>query len=132
MTKLGHGGGLARGWGTKKAARKKPSGISQKQIDKIMRSPKVTSATLAKAKAAQEFWQGIAPVFGDEPAKRKAPTFGHVGSYRDSIVVQDTSDDSGASFRVIALDWKARMIEFGNAHMPEYAPLAKVKAKFRK
>lgn len=132
MTKLGQGGGLARGWGTKKAARKKPSGISQKQIDKIMRSPKVKAGTRKKAQEVQYFWTDIAPVFGDRPEKRKAPTFGHVGSYRDSIVVQDTSDDSGANFRVIALDWKARMIEFGNAHMPKYAPLAKVKAKFRK
>lgn len=129
MTKLGQGG-LGKSWRRKKA--KKAKGVSQAQIDKIMRSPKVMAATMAKAKEVQYFWQDIAPIYGDRPPKRRAPTFGHVGSYRDSIVVQDTSDDSGVSARVVALDWKARMIEYGNAHMPEYAPLAKVKAKFRK
>lgn len=127
MVKLGRGGGLSRGWG-----RKKPKGINAKQLDKVMKSKKVHAAVMAKAKTVQVYWQSISPVFGDKPPHRKTPNFGHPGSYRDSVVVKDTSDDNGASARVAALDWKARMIEYGNAHMPEYAPMAKVKARFRK
>ena len=110
----------------------KVKGISVRQLDKVMKSQKVHDATIAKAKAVQAYWKEISPVFGDRPPHRKAPAWGHPGSYRDSIIVRDTSDDKGASARVTPLDWKSRMIEYGNAHMPAYAPQAKVKAKFRK
>lgn len=118
---------MARGW-----RHKKPKGISVEQLDKVMKGKKVKAAVDAKAQEVQTYWKSIAPVFGDRPPHRSAPPWGKPGSYQNSIVVKDTSDSAGASARVAALDWKARMIEFGNAHMPAYAPMAKAKAKFRK
>ena len=112
--------------------RRKPKGISAEQIDKIMHSQKVHNAVDAKAKMVQEYWKSIAPVFGDKPPHRDAPKYGEPGAYRDSITVVDMTDEDGFRDRVKPTDFKAKWIEFGNAHMPEYAPMAKVKARFRK
>lgn len=103
--------------------------------DKLRRKakgPKVAELVHKKADAVQAYWKGIAPVFGDRPPHRTAPSHGSPGDYRDSIVEQDMSGAEGAHVRIKATDFKAKWIEFGNAHMPEYAPLAKTKARFRK
>lgn len=96
-----------------------------------MNGPKVTAAVHAKADKVQSFWKGIAPVFGDQPPKRAAPAYGAPGAYRDSIVEEDMGSADGARVRIKATDFKAKWIEFGNKHMPAYAPLAKTKANFR-
>lgn len=113
---------------------KDDSGLSDKTVGKILKSKKVTAATRAKAEAVQTYWKSIAPVFNaaDRKEHRQAPEYGEPGAYRDSITITDISDDDGPGFRVGPTDFKARWIEFGNAHMPEYAPKAKVLAKFRK
>lgn len=95
-----------------------------------MKSKKVKAGVEKKAQAAAEYWASIAPVFGDLPPKRDAPAYGAPGAYRDSITVQDMSDADGARMRVQDTDFKAKWIEFGNKHMPEYAPRAKTKAQF--
>lgn len=115
MVKLGHGGGLGR-----------------RKRRKVLKSKKVTAAVQKKADAVQAYWKDIAPVFGDQPPRRAAPRSGAPGDYRDSIVQQDMSGSDGARIRIKATDFKAKWIEFGNAHMPTYAPLAKTKARFRK
>lgn len=115
--------------------RKKIKGIKPEQIDKIMKSERVHKAVDDKAKVVQEFWKSIAPVFDvNDPAKehRTAPPHGEPGDYRDSITIVDMSDESGFRDRVKPTDFKAKWIEYGTAHMPEYAPMAKTKAKFRK
>ncbi len=101
---------------------------------KAMKSKKVAAAVQKKAEAVQAYWKSIAPVFdpSDPREHRATPGRGKAGAYRDSIVIIDTSDANGPSRQVKPTDWKAKMIEFGNAHMPEYAPMAKVKARFRK
>ena len=112
---------------------KKIKGISAEQIDKVMKSPKVKDAVDNKAHVVQEYWKSVSPVFGDKPPHRAAPKSGQPGAYRDSITVIDLSDEDGAHDRVKPTDWKSKMIEFGKPpHMPTYAPMAKVKAKFRK
>lgn len=112
--------------------RRKPKGLSSKQIDKVMKSKRVHDAVLAKATTVQTYWQSISPVFGDKPPHRGAPEYGSPGDYRDSVAVVDKSDADGSLARVKPTDFKAKWIEFGNAHMPEYAPMAKTKARFRK
>ncbi|WP_136244768.1 hypothetical protein [Mycobacterium intracellulare] len=114
--------------------RRKPKGISKDQIDKVMKSQRVHDAVQAKAVTVQTYWKEISPVFdpSDPREHRKKPPHGQPGAYRDSVIVTDTSDAEGASARVKPTDFKAKWIEFGTAHMPEYAPMAKVKAKFRK
>lgn len=134
MTKLGQDGGFNKGWGRKRNP-KKPKGVNQKQVDKVMKAKRVEIAVRAKAEEIQAYWKEISPVF--DPGKpevehRKKPARGKAGAYRDSIKIFDTSDEHGYSARVSPTDWKARMIEYGHAHMPEYAPMAKVKARFRK
>lgn len=112
--------------------RKKHKGISAEQIDKIMRSPKVHDAVVKKAAVVQDYWKSVSPVFGDKPPHRETPAYGAPGAYRDSITVTELSDDGGFRERVKPTDFKAKWIEFGSAHMPEYAPMAKTKARFRK
>jgi hypothetical protein len=112
--------------------RRKVKGISDAQLDKVMKSKTVKDGVDAKAKAVAEYWKSVSPVFGDKPPHRAAPAHGQPGDYRDSIIVKDISDDAGAADRVKPTDFKAKWIEFGNAHMPEYAPMAKTKARFRR
>lgn len=95
-----------------------------------LNSPKVNAAVHAKADKVQAYWKGIAPVFGDRPPKRGEPASGARGDYRKSISQEDMSGADGAQVRIKATDFKAKWIEYGNKHMPEYAPLAKVKAMF--
>lgn len=112
---------------------KKVKGISAGQVDKVMKSAKVKDAVDKKAHVVQAYWQSVAPVFGDKPPHRAAPKSGQPGAYRDSITAIDMSDENGARYRVKPTDWKSRIIEFGKPpHMPTYAPMSKVKAKFRK
>lgn len=106
--------------------------FSKQSVEKVMKSPKVAAGVQAKAAKVQEFWKSVAPVFGDRPPHRSAPAYGAPGDYRGSIHVTDKGGDEGPRARVGASDFKAKWIEFGTKHMPEYAPKAKVLAKFRK
>lgn len=99
-------------------------------LHKVLKSNKVKAAVEKKAAAVEAYWQSIAPVFGDKPPHRAAPASGAPGAYRDSITTEDLSDADGPRIRVKDTDFKAKWIEFGNAHMPPYAPRAKTKAKF--
>lgn len=108
---------------------KKSGGID---FSKVLKGPKIAAAVQAKAGKVADEWQKIAPVFGDKPAHRSSPSYGEPGAYKNSVHVTDMgSDEDGARARVSASDFKAKWIEFGNKHMPPYAPLAKVKARFR-
>lgn len=98
---------------------------------KALKSKKVQAGVEKKAAKVQAYWQSIAPVFGDRPPKRDAPSHGAVGAYRDSISIEDHPSGDVPGKRVKDTDFKAKWIEFGNAHMPEYAPRAKTKAKFQ-
>lgn len=100
-------------------------------LDRIKRSGAVKKGVDKKAHKVQEYWQSIAPVFGDRPPHRDAPSHGSPGDYKDSIVIEDMSDGDSPRERVKSTDFKAKWIEYGNKHMPEYAPLSKTKAKFR-
>jgi hypothetical protein len=113
---------------------KKIKGIPADQVDKIMKGPKVKAAVDAKAAKVQSFWKSVSPVFkeGDPREHRKMPAHGEPGDYQKSITVVPMPDDSGYRDRVKPTDFKAKWIEFGTKHMPPYAPLAKVKAEFRK
>lgn len=107
----------------------KPTSLPQKEVEKVLRGKKTEAAVRRKAERVVEYWQSIAPVFGDLPPKRKHPPYGgSPGDYRDSIQILE--EDNGR-IRVAATDYKAAWIEFGSAHMPKYAPLAKVKARFK-
>ena len=97
---------------------------------KALKSKKVAAGVEKKAAKVEAYWKSIAPVFGDRPPKRAAPSHGSAGAYRDSITTKMMDGDTPRA-RVSDGDFKAKWIEFGNAHMPEYAPLAKTKAKFR-
>jgi hypothetical protein len=135
MPKLGEGGEIPSGW--KRGSPRKTDipdipGVTKERLVKLLNSGTVGQALAAKAEEVQKYWQSISPVFdaSDPREHRKNPQRGHAGSYRDSVSIFDTSDSNGMSVQVKPTDWKSRMIEFGNKNMPEYAPMAKVKAKF--
>lgn len=98
---------------------------------KVLKSKKVARGVEKKAEKVQAYWQGIAPVFGDRPPKRDSPSHGAPGAYRDSITIEDHANGDIPGKRVKDTDFKAKWIEYGNKHMPEYAPAAKTKARFR-
>jgi hypothetical protein len=98
---------------------------------KVLKSKKVQSGVEKKAEKVKEYWQGIAPVFGDRPPKRESPSHGQPGDYKASISIEDHPNGDVPGKRVKDTDFKAKWIEFGNKHMPEYAPRAKTRAKFR-
>jgi hypothetical protein len=114
--------------------RKKIKGIPAAQLDKVMKSERVHKAVDAKAVKVQEFWKSVSPVFNpDDPREhRKTPPHGQPGDYRNSVIIQDLSDADGFRDRVKPTDFKAKWIEFGTAHRPADAPMAKTKAHFRK
>lgn len=102
--------------------------ISEADVARAMvESPTVRAGVKSKAADMQEFWQSIAPVFDPVRGRRKAPPHGQPGEYRDSIHVEMLK--SGAA-RVITTDYRAEWIEFGSAHMPEYAPATKTAEHF--
>ena len=107
---------------------KKSGGID---FSKVLKSPKVADAVAAKADKVKDFWQSIAPVFGDKPPHRSAPKSGSAGDYKKSIDAKPVDDSDVPRVRVAAHDFKAKWIEYGNAHQKPEAPLAKVKARFR-
>lgn len=98
---------------------------------KVLKSKRVQAGVEKKAQKVQEYWQSISPVFGDQPPKREAPSHGSPGDYKNSITIEDHPSGDVPGKRVKDTDFKAKWIEFGNGHMPEYAPRAKTKAKFR-
>jgi hypothetical protein len=98
---------------------------------KALKSAKVKRGVEKKAQQVQKYWQSISPVFGDQPPKRDSPSRGQPGDYKNSITITDMSDGAGPRVRVRDTDFKAKWIEYGNKHMPAYAPLAQTKAKFR-
>lgn len=101
-------------------------------IGRAARSKRVIRALERKATKAQAYWQSIAPVFGDLPPKRPAPPEGDVGDYKAAVKIKKiTNPDGSVRFRVYDDDPKAHWVEWGNAHMPEYAPAAKTIAAFK-
>ena len=98
---------------------------------KVLKSKKVQAGVEKKAEKVAAYWQSIAPVFGDKPPKRAAPSHGSPGDYKASISIEDHPNGDVPGKRVKDTDFKANWIEFGSAHMPEYAPRAKTRAKFR-
>lgn len=96
-----------------------------------MRSKKVAAGVEKKAEKVKEYWESIAPVFGDKPPHRDAPSHGAVGAYKASISIEDHPNGDVPGKRVKDTDFKAKWIEYGSSHMPTYAPRAKTRAKFR-
>lgn len=87
-----------------------------------------------KGHAVQEYWQSIAPVFGEtgRDERRSAPPQDGPGAYRDSIEVSHpTRNRSGElSLRVGTDYYTAVWIEVGSRHHPEDAPATKTAAYF--
>ncbi|MEZ0366808.1 hypothetical protein ACAG26_24345 [Mycobacterium sp. pUA109] len=105
-------------------------------LGRAARSKRVIRALERKAEKCKAYWESIAPVFGDLPPKRSAPAGdtnpAGEGSYKGSVGVKRIDNGDGSvRFRVFDSDPKAQWIEYGTAHMPEYAPAAKTAAKFR-
>lgn len=102
-------------------------------IGRAARSPKVIRALELKAGRVRDYWESIAPVFGDLPPHRAAPPEGSAGDYKAAVKVMKITNPNGSvRFRVYDDDPKAHWIEYGTSHMPEYAPAAKTKEAFRK
>lgn len=105
-------------------------------IGRAARSKRVIRALERKAERAAEYWSSIAPVFGDLPPKRAEPPEDTnelgAGSYKASIAIKRIDNpDGSARFRVYDSDPKAHWVEYGTAHMPEYAPAAKTIAAMK-
>lgn len=77
-------------------------------------------------KIAEEV-RDLTPEFGDLPPKRGEPGIGDPGDAKAAIKVEHQAAKVPTR-RVISRDPKAIWIELGTAHMPEYAPFAKVAA----
>ena len=131
MTVVGHGNNYdARGIGTDPFP---GLGISPEAVAEAFNDPKIHAEVQRLAEEVRDAVQSHAPVFGDRPPRRESPADGAAGEYRDSIHVEwvTTSDSDGLPVaRVISKDMKAAWIEFGSAHMPEYAPFTKAAEEF--
>jgi hypothetical protein len=78
------------------------------------------AARIELAKEAQAYWITVSPV-GDPVVDP------HSGEYIESIEVRVQGDH----VTVGSTDDKANLIEYGSINNPEYAPRAKVQARFR-
>lgn len=107
-------------------------GISREEVLKAFDDPEIRREVEKLAQQVQETVQSYAPVFGDRPPRRESPADGSAGDYKDSIHVTwvTTSDSDLPVARVISNDMKAAWIEYGSAHMPEYAPFTKAAQEF--
>ena len=108
------------------------TGIIHEDVVKAFGSPEIHAEVQKLAEQLQEAVKSYAPVFGDRPPRRESPADGSVGEFRDSIEITwvTTSDSGGLPVaRVISKDIKAVWIEYGSAHMPEYAPFTKAAAE---
>lgn len=108
-------------------------GISREEVLRAFGdNPDIKAEVERLAGQVKEAVQSYAPVFGDRPARRESPADGSAGDYRDSIHVTwvTTSDSDLPVARVISDDMKAAWIEYGSAHMPEYAPFTKAATEF--
>lgn len=87
-----------------------------------------------KGHEIQEYWQSIAPVFGEtgRDERRSAPPQDAAGAYRDSIEVSHPSRnrEGDLSLRVGTDYYTAVWIEVGSRHHPEDAPATKTAAYF--
>ncbi|BCP41432.1 hypothetical protein MINTMi27_15250 [Mycobacterium intracellulare] len=108
------------------------AGVYAKDLEGwIVASAVVHEAKIKLAERVRDYWQSIAPEYGDRPPKHDPPTVygtNWPGDYRESIEVHEDSDGVvyvGSDFAPLA-DW----IEYGNEHMPEYAPGMQTLAHF--
>lgn len=105
------------------------------KVQDILNNPKVQAALQKRAAAVLDYWKSVAPVFdpSDPREHRTTPSRGAPGDYRDSIVAEDHEREDGVPYvRIKATDFKAKWIEYGSSHMPEYAPASKTRARYRK
>jgi hypothetical protein len=85
-------------------------GIAQKKIgEALANSPEVQAAVIAKTNQARDYWREIAPV--------------RTGEYRDSITASFEKGENGELIGKVEsrLNPKARLLEYGSIHNPEYA-----------
>jgi len=132
VTVIGHGKNYdARGIGTDPFP---GLGISPEAVAEAFNDPEIHKEVQRLAEQLRDAVQSHAPVFTGKPIDRRdEPAQGEIGEYRDSIHVEwvTTSDSDGLPVaRVISKDMKAAWIEFGSAHMPEYAPFTKAAEEF--
>lgn len=108
------------------------AGITRAMIDRALgQSAMVRAATIKKSKEVAEYWEGIAPVFGDKPPHRSEPAFGNIGDYKNSIHIKLRTHRSGyLTGQVSNTDPKAHWLEYGSAHNPEYGYMQRVKDHF--
>ena len=91
-------------------------GVSDAEFDEAMRSDEVLRGKIELAEKAAEYWRSVSPV--------------DTGEYRDHVKVVVDGDD----VQIINDDDKAAYIEYGtggSSPTPEFAPRAKVQARFR-
>ena len=95
----------------------------------------VHAAKLAKAEEVKEYWQGIAPVWGDRPTKgATTPTEtasgeivdAYEGEYANSIHIEE----GRGRVRVGSNTKVAVFLEWGTMHNPEYGCAARTAAHF--
>lgn len=102
------------------------SGIPRAAIEKyLLTSPVLSAALIARGIEAQNYWRGLEPAI---PTGRPLHGKKRTGRYKESIRVKTMRTVSRMKVRVYSRDPKAHWIEYGAAHMPEYAPMAKTRA----
>ena len=108
-------------------ARVRPgSGVSRAIIEKyLMTSPVLSAELIARGREAQVYWQGLEPAI---PTGRPLHGKKRTGRYKASIRIKVMRTASRMKVRVYTKDPKAFWIEYGAAHMPEYAPMEKTRA----
>ncbi|MCV7422993.1 hypothetical protein H7K45_20785 [Mycobacterium yunnanensis] len=100
----------------------------------IVNSPAVLAAVMERAAEARQFWVDYWEAFDHPYSRTHTLRSGYVenpGDYANSIRVKFMRTPEGAPMaRITAHDYKAHWIEYGSAHMPEFACRAATVAHF--
>src|ERR1700757_3960367 len=103
-------------------------GVYAKDIEGwIAGSEALAWAKRAKAEEVKEYWQSIAPVWGDKPPKKGSPDPFSEGAYRDSIEV---TEHDGTVAVGTSLPGLSVWLEYGSVHNPEHGYGARVLEHF--
>lgn len=96
-------------------------GITIRDIERaIGETAEIREAIMNKAKEVRDYWQSIAPV-GPKEHTLKSGYVDQPGDYRDSIRITYQSKTNGFFTATVGTnDYKAKWLEYGSIHNPEY------------
>lgn len=97
-------------------------GVRARDLNRAIIRSGLEAEMIRTAREVKEYWQSIAPVWGDKPPKRGEPNIGEAGDYRESIQIMPTlmTEVGLPVIKVGSNDEKAHWLEYGSIHNPEH------------